>query len=342
MRKSPQQILFDRVVRTWVAPAAIERMKDPSIPHIPLRMALVRWTVSNRQPDVFLNDEVRAHVASLKIVASGPFAAGPIGPEAIAGLADVRLYKTRRSTPFVFVIQGHNERYYLMSQRTQDVLDTGDFEALRRPLATAGVRLQAAEETLSVFFDVVRNLYDGLDRAGRRRETQQSVASMTAEFRRRAPELLRREREMPVIMVHNDSEFVPLLVEARHTFRDGYFFAAIASAVTTADRICNRLLDGMGADRAFMRRFRQEFTFGQKIEPLRGRKLITQDGERILKELNRIRNRHLHPKRELNRIAQRRDSKRAVLLLHEFLEGSFSVFRDYVIENGRLVPKPLI
>jgi hypothetical protein len=39
--------------------------------------------------------------------------------------------------------------------------------------------------------------------------------------------------------------------------------------------------------------------------------------------------------------AQKRAALRAVLLLHDFLSGTFSVFRDYEFHNGKLVPKRL-
>ena len=37
----------------------------------------------------------------------------------------------------------------------------------------------------------------------------------------------------------------------------------------------------------------------------------------------------------------KRDALKAISLLHEFLENTVSVFRDYTIEDGQLVPKPI-
>lgn len=65
----------------------------------------------------------------------------------------------------------------------------------------------------------------------------------------------------------------------------------------------------------------------------------TQKG--LLERMNRVRVRHLHPKGPLKPRTLARDSLGMVLMLHEFLEGTFSLFRDYTIENGRFVPKPL-
>jgi hypothetical protein len=74
--KSPAQILFDRIIRTWIAPAARDRVKDPSIGPIPLHMALIVWRTQGGRPEVFLNSETHQFVRSMKIVASGPLPAG--------------------------------------------------------------------------------------------------------------------------------------------------------------------------------------------------------------------------------------------------------------------------
>jgi hypothetical protein len=83
-------------------------------------------------------------------------------------------------------------------------------------------------------------------------------------------------------------------------------------------------------------------TFGQKIQPLRAKHLFTAGQEQLLLRLNRIRTRNLHPRRRLTDRRLKRDALKAVVLLHEILEGTFSVFRDYTIENGVLVPRPLV
>jgi hypothetical protein len=91
MQKHPAQVLFNRLIRTWVEPAAAARVKDPSIKTVPLLMALIKWKPKSHQPDVFINDEVRAHIDKVQIRAAKPFAAGPIGPQEVGGIERVTL-----------------------------------------------------------------------------------------------------------------------------------------------------------------------------------------------------------------------------------------------------------
>jgi hypothetical protein len=63
--KPPAQILFDRVIRTWIAPTAQERVKDPYIGPLPPRLAVVIWPNSGNKPQMHQNAEVHAHVPAL-------------------------------------------------------------------------------------------------------------------------------------------------------------------------------------------------------------------------------------------------------------------------------------
>ena len=81
---------------------------------------------------------------------------------------------------------------------------------------------------------------------------------------------------------------------------------------------------------------------GRHIDDAVSRGIITVDQERLLNKMNRIRTRHLHPRKAPKAITTKRDALVAVRLLHEVLEGTFSVFRDYEIVNGRFVPKPIL
>ena len=201
--------------------------------------------------------------------------------------------------------------------------------------------MSASPTTFNVFLDVIRNTYDNLSTGKKRLETINLARQLVDEVQSDATPRIKRHLRLPTLIIHADDEFLPLLLEARETYIHGYFFSCIASAVTTADRICNRLMERYGVLVRERRRITEDQTFGQKIQPLRTRGIITNDQERLLIRLNRIRNRHLHPKQPLRRLTLKRDALQMVRLLHEFLEGTFSVFRDYAVENGRLVPRPL-
>ena len=80
---------------------------------------------------------------------------------------------------------------------------------------------------------------------------------------------------------------------------------------------------------------------GQKIPRLQSFGLITSEQAAVLESINGIRNKHIHPKSPITELSMKRDALKAISLLHEFLENTVSVFRDYTIEDGRLVPKPI-
>ena len=343
MAKPPAQVLFDRVIRTWIGPAAQERAKDPAIGPLPLHLAAVIWDDGTTKPDVFLNSEVQERVRTMKVVASGPFPAGTrLTAEHVAGIHSVVLRRAPQSTPFVFIIQGTGGKYFLLSRHTERVLKHREFDVLSEPLAREGVRLESEERTLSVFFDFVRNLYEGLPRARKGAETKQAAKLKIEAVARTATERVRRHMQLPVVIVHQDEgEFVKLLIEARETYIDGHYFSAVASAVTTADLVCIRLAERYPLSRSFRRKL-LAMTFGQKIQPLRAKGLFTEAQEQLFFKMNNIRKRNLHPRRRLTERGLKRDALQSVVLLHEILEGTFSVFRDYTIEDGRLVPKPLI
>lgn len=112
----------------------------------------------------------------------------------------------------------------------------------------------------------------------------------------------------------------------------------MAASATAADRICGGLLDRYGVD-ANKKREMLECTFGEKLQPMRALKLISDEQLQALQSLNKLRKKHLHPGRPVADHAANGDALNALTLLHEFLEGTLSVFRDYVIENGKLMPR---
>ena len=273
MATPPAQVLFDRVIRTWIGPAAQERAKDPAVGPLPLHLAAVIWREGTTKPEVFLNSEMHEHVRTMKIAASGPFPAGTrLAAEHVAGVHSVVLRKARQSTPFIFIIQGAAGKYFLLSRHIERVLKHREFDVLSEPLALEGVRL--AERTLSVFFDFVRNLYDGLPRGRKGAETKQAAKLKIEAVARTATERVRRHMQLPVVIVHQDEgEFVKLLIEARETYIDGHFFSAIASAVTTANLVCIRLAERYPLNRSFRRKL-LGMTFGQKDSTASGEGII--------------------------------------------------------------------
>src|SRR5256885_125497 len=76
---------------------------------------------------------------------------------------------------------------------------------------------------------------------GRASSSMTRLATLYAGDRATATEKARRHLPLPTLIIHEEDEFLPLLLEARQTYIDGHFFCCVA-AVTTADRICIRLM----------------------------------------------------------------------------------------------------
>ena len=338
---SATQILFDRLIRTWMIPEANARaQQDPGTGPIPLRLALLVWEQADG-PTIYLNDEVAGKVARLRVNSIRPASQGqPVPAQLITGLAQVSLRNDLNKLPYIFVVQGSETRYYVKSNRTEEVLKTRDFNALSEPLSSEGVFLNSGKTQFSIFLDVIRNLYDQAPPAQKRKEFLKMMDTHSSNDKWEARGRAKRHLRLPTLMIHKEDEFLPLVLETRQTYIDGLFFSSIASAVTTADRICIRLTQRYGMDPEEQRKILEK-TFGGKLQPLRAKNIITEHQEQLLNTMNWIRNRHLHPRKSPSSLTTKRDALAAVRLLHEFLEGTFSVFRDYVIENGILVPKPL-
>lgn len=338
--KSPAQVLFERLIRTWIGPDVIARQKqNAGIGPIPLRIALIVWKQPN-VPTVLLNDEVFGQVRKMEVVAPGPVQRGqPVTSADIKGIQKVVLTASLASYPYVLVVQGRDEKFYVASHKMSEVVTIGDFEVLAPALSTEGVIL-AGEGQFRVFLDLLRNGYEAAQAPAQKRRKLAQLAALHSTSKADARAKARRHLRLPTLIIHAEDEFLPLLLEARTTYIDGHFFSCVASSVTTADRICIRLMQRVGLPEADTKKI-VGMTFGQKIQPLRSKQVITTAQERLLARLNRIRNKHVHPRKSPSALTTKRDALASVQLLHEFLEGTFSVFRDYTIEEGRLVPKPL-
>ncbi len=341
-RKSPAQILFQRIVRTWISPEAVRRAKGhPGQGPILLRLALIVWDKRGDEPSVYFNQETFGRVETVKFVAAGKVCSGqPVGPENIKGIRSVRLAKQHWGQTYIFVCQGVDELYYVTFDKIGALKEFEEFQLLKDALETEGVRLTVGENLLPMAIDLVRNSYVGSATTKRRLTLELKRARIEQEMQA-ATDKVRRYLKLPAYIIYQDDEVLPLLLEARESYIDGHFFSCIAASVTAADRICNGLLERYGVDRNTRRKLLEENTLGQKIPQLRRRKLIGAAQQETLESLNILRKKHLHPKYAVGGRTMRRDAFSALTLLHKFLEGTLSVFRDYAIENGRLVPRPL-
>ena len=202
------------------------------------------------------------------------------------------------------------------------------------------MQLTSEEGFLNAYIDLSKNNYTGTP-AQKRAFTLQLKRLKIDEIKRTAVDKVKRYLRLPALIIHDEDEILPLLLEARNTYMDGHFFSCIASTATVADRICNNLMERYEIDKSTRTQIIQEETLGQKIPRLQSFGLITSEQAAVLESINRIRNKHIHPKSPITELSMKRDALKAISLLHEFLENTVSVFRDYTIEDGQLVPKPI-
>lgn len=338
-RKTPAQMLFERIVQTWIVPEANARgRQDPEQGPIPLRLAFIVWDRGDNCPSVYFNDEVFGRVERISAVAARKINTGErLTPEDIKGVERARLAQRHWGQSYIFICQGKDERYYITFGKIGALSEAEQFQALKEPLAREGVRLTSEDIHLPVAIDLIQNSYAGLP-AHKRQWTLELKRIRLEAARKSVTNKVRRHLRLPAYMVHEDDEVLPLLLEARETYVDGHFFSCVAASATAADRICIGLLNRYGVTTDQKRKILQ-YTFGEKLEPMKALKLISDKQLQSLQSLNKLRKKHLHPGRPVADRAANRDALKALTLLHEFLEGTLSVFRDYVIENGKLMPR---
>lgn len=333
--KSPAQILFERIIRTWIVPEANNR-KSP----IALLMALVVWDRAGGGRRVFVNDEIYGRVVQVDIISAGNIDKGQmVGPSQIGGLKRVRLHKQLWNNPFVFICEGANTRYFVTFGRIGALRNASEFHRLQTALRTAGLELTSTSVAIPVAVDLTRNMYATAGKA-KARVFLNEKRFLVTRVEDDATNRVRRQLRLPAYMVHPDDRILPLLVETRETYVDGHYFSSVAAAATTADSVCLWLLDRYGIDNATRRQV-TDFTLGQKIEKIRALGLIDDTQAALLRKLNSLRKKHLHPGVAISVQQRKKDALAALKLLHEFLEGTVSLTRDYVIEEGTFRPAPL-
>ena len=341
LRRSPAQILFERIIKTWIVPAANKRStSQPKQAPIPLRLALIVWETDENEPYVYFNHEVFGRVIIADVIASKPVEKGQlITPEEIKGLKRVRLDRKHWGQTYIFICQGKYEQYYVTFGKIGKLNDAKEFQRLKNPLESEGVKLKIGESSLQVAIDLIKNSYFGSTNV-KRQTTLQLKRLRIEKSSKNATKKVQRYLKLPTYIVHKDDEILPLLLEARETYIDGLFFSCIGASAAAADRLCVGLLNRYGVNVKTKNEL-LNCTFGEKLERLQAMKLIDNNQFDILSRLNRLRNKHLHPTYPITGRTTQVDSLKTLKLLHEFLEGTLSVFRDYVIEEGRLVPRPI-
>src|SRR5262249_45694612 len=155
---------------TWLYPELQKRAQQGLITGpVTLTMALVLYedAVNYR---VQMNDEVKTSVSQLDIICAEPIVPGQaVSHPALGGLKRVRLLPELRNSPFVFIALGKEGKYYVLSHKMSRIVGNREFEVLANNLATEGVVIRSGDSLGQVYLDVVRNGYDGMPVAVKRR-----------------------------------------------------------------------------------------------------------------------------------------------------------------------------
>jgi hypothetical protein len=233
--KPAAQILFDRVMATWIYPELQRRVEEGLVSYPALLTQALILCKNRKTEKVFLNDEVRGNVVEVIVDFVEPVGSGqPVLFSNIAGLKAIRMSDHLRSYSYVFFIQGKDNRYYLTSRNMSSI--SREFSRLNAALSKQGVAVGPEEYEQHVYFDFTANLWHSSASLGSKRKAKKELTKATLQFMNsKVRGCVERKLRLPVVFIHPEDEFLLLLMEVRETYVDGHFFSSIAAAATTAD-----------------------------------------------------------------------------------------------------------
>ena len=339
--RTAAQTLFNRIIATWITPE-VESRAAQNLLELPLTLVRVFLVWKNfKEPEIFLNEELSGIGMQVSLFANEVVEGNQtVLSQMITGLESAKLPDKLRNCPYILILRGHDAKYYVLSQKMHQIVSASEFKILHNPLATEGFELNEGNKPIPLFIDSTPALYGQLSSPAKKRElTIELTNSMAGILKQTVRDRVKRSLRLPYLLAHLDDEFLPLLIESRQTYIDGHFFSCIASSATTADRICNRLTQYYGQRE--LQKWILDRTLGEKPQKLRSEGLITKQQEELLMRLNTIRIKHLHPRQKISDLTTKRDALKILVLLHQLLEGTFGLYKEHTIVQGRIVPKPL-
>jgi hypothetical protein len=157
--------------------------------------------------------------------------------------------------------------------------------------------------------------------------------------------ILARKIALPAIVVKT-GRYLDLLVEARDLFLHGYFYSCVVMCAFTAERILRDLFaDSIAVVRGGQvlpppeKALEQVERFDAKhvTHFLFHAGIFDQTVLEAFSKLGELRNQYAHVSLKVESPEQ--DAERAVSYLNQIVEGTVSIFKDFDIRDGRLVPK---
>ncbi len=148
----------------------------------------------------------------------------------------------------------------------------------------------------------------------------------------------------PIILLKPYGEYLSLLIEARDLYLLGHFYSCVAMCGIVGERLAKdvfraSVLVQKGGpphpppETAFDQLERVEVN--GIVRFLREAKLISAKAAKSAERLGQLRNQYAHARGK----APQPDALKAIKLLHTLVEDTVSVFKEFEIKDGALVPK---
>lgn len=195
---------------------------------------------------------------------------------------------------------------------------------------------------VNVFIDFLPN---GLNLPGEAGEQEQAqyIENLKRRIDDNGPEIAKRHASLPQLLVFSGPH-AQLLDEARKLYIDGYFYACVAMCGITAERIVSDIFaatilirrDRTTAVPASPTALKQLRPGARQIrEFLEACGVLSAEKKKQLEELATLRNKYTHATGD----ASASDAVESLTILHRVVEGTVSVFKDFKIHQGKLIPR---
>ncbi len=172
--------------------------------------------------------------------------------------------------------------------------------------------------------------------------------SLKIQFEKSLPEAVERFWDLPSIIVKPQGEYLAFLSEARILYIAGHFYSCVAMCGIVGERLikdvsrASILVQKIGAnhhppqrpsDTAFDQLERIEVS--HMLRFLEKADLLSGEASGAAQKLIEMRNDYAHARGK----ASQPEALKAIKFLHILVEGTVSVFKDFDIKDGILVPK---
>ena len=200
------------------------------------------------------------------------------------------------------------------------------------------------EHEIEVYLNRVKDLYDLLDDAERRRFAERIVAPMLQEdFKDALPKRVKRFLEIPGIgPLPLMQKFMQLVPEVVGLYVNGFYYSTIASCGVAAERVCYDILEvsEIELDKKTLTRNQKSELYALNlvrfIKLLQEWGLIKGETAKLLHKIRKCRNKYVHP--TFQRISAKKDSIRMIEWLFQVIKTEFGPGPGarYTIKNGKI------